>query len=139
MLTTPTDTQLKSLARAVACGRTVKSWAKRHCGDVDAVDEWCTLPEFIELVDAHRLQVVDHMSGSLMSHSASAIDQLLALSRESATDNVKLSAGRLLLDKWLRVSLRFEQSRKMAELKARVAVLEAKQKSRNTYGMTPPR
>jgi len=126
MLPPPTDDKLKSLAQAVAAGRSVKSWAKRHHTEVEVADAWCSLPEFDGLVDAHRLGVANRMSGALLARASAAIDQIFTTLRRSPAYPVKLSAGRMLMDNWLRVSLRFEQSKKMAELKARLVALEQK-------------
>jgi hypothetical protein len=126
MLPSSTDDKVRSLADAVASGRSAASWAKQHNIQAEVAENWCSLPEFTGLVDARRLQVTDRMSGKLMTQSAVAIDELLETLSLSSSDSFKLSAGRVLVNDWLRVSLRFEQSRKMAELKARVAVLEKK-------------
>jgi len=131
---------LKSLARAVARGRSPASWAKQHDSNLETVQEWRALPEFDGLVDAHRLRVVDLMSGTLMTGAQAAIDLIISASRHNATpaDTAKLSAARKLLDNWLRVSLRFEQSRKMAELKARIIAVEQKAKNQAPNGYWPP-
>ena len=124
MLSVPTDDKLKSLARTVARGRSATSWANRHNITVEAVDEWRALPEFSELIEAYRLRVVDRMTGKLTMQSTVAIDDLFDTFTRSPSYSAKQSSGRALVDNWLRISLRFEARRKLAEFNARMTKLE---------------
>jgi hypothetical protein len=122
------DTELESLARAVARGRSVTSWVRRHDAEVDiqVAHDLVSQPEFKTKVDAHRLHVADQMVGKLMTISTRSINQMFTASTRSPSDQVKLSAGRALLDKWLVISRRFDDSRQLAELKTQIAELEQK-------------
>ncbi len=64
------------------------------------------------------MRLADQLVGRLLRESASTIDQLVATSLYSTGDAARISAVRVLLDKWLGVSRRFEQTKKLAELKA---------------------
>ncbi len=135
MAPTPTDDKLKSLAQAVACGRTAQSWAVKHHTPVELADEWCMLPEFRGLVDAHRNRVHDRLSGKLMTRAEVAMDEIFTALRCGTTDHVKLRAGSILIDKWLQVSRRFEVRKRLAELTELLARLE--QESANMYKFVP--
>ncbi len=56
-----------------------------------------------------------------------AIDEIFRAVEHSPSYPGKLAAGRMLVNDWLRVSLRFEASRKLADLRARMAVYEQEQ------------
>ncbi len=55
------EEKVTHLARMVASGQSVRSWAKRNHCDVEMVLAWCAAPEFNEIVDEHRMRVADHM------------------------------------------------------------------------------
>jgi hypothetical protein len=124
------DQKLNSLARAVARGRTVSSWAVEHHTPVDVAGEWYALPEVRDRVDTLRLQAAERMSGKLLTRSAAAMEEFYTALKRCPDYPVKLSAGRTLVDNWLRVSTRFEHARKVVELKSRVALLEQKANAR---------
>jgi hypothetical protein len=112
------EDKVKHLARMVASGQSARSWAKQHHCDVEMVLAWCSLPEFNDVVDEHRLRVADHMVGKLMTRAESAIDHIFSASRYGPAEHVRIAAGQMLLEKWLGVSRRFVQTKKIAELKA---------------------
>ena len=129
------DDRFTSVARAVARGRSAASWAKLHNTPLAVADEWRTLPEFTKLVEDHRLQAADQMTGKLTTQSTVAIDDLFDAFTRSPSYAAKLTSGRMLVDNWLRISLRFEATRKLAEVKARVTILE--QNHRKSAGASP--
>jgi hypothetical protein len=127
MLESAIDDKMKSLAQAVASGRSSRSWAKQHRTEVELADEWHALPEFVQLVETHRLRAADRLTGRLLTRSTVAIDEIFRAVEHSPSYPGKLAAGRMLVNDWLRVSLRFEASRKLADLRARMAVYEQEQ------------
>jgi len=122
-----TDSEMHSLAQAVARGRTSASWARRHDADVAVARECCLLPEFKRLVEARRVGVADRMVGKLMTRSMASIDQLYAAAIRSPGWHVKLSACRTLVDRWLVISRRFDDWRQLAELKSQLTALEERE------------
>ncbi len=116
MSTMLTDILEKSLVVRVACGRSVRSWAKRHGVDVATACERSLENGFRKLVDITRLRVADRMVGKLTSGATFAIDQLIWLCRKSKSDTVRLSASRALLAHWLSVSRIFDTKSKIKEL-----------------------
>ncbi len=98
MSTMPIENQQKSLALGVACGRSVRSWARRHEIDFTTAYEWSVQKEFRLLVDRARLRVADFMVGRLVRAARLAIDQLVLLCTRSESDAVRLSASRAALD-----------------------------------------
>jgi hypothetical protein len=134
MIASPTDDMLRSLARAVARGQSTRSWAKQHHTQVELADAWRTLPEMSDLVETHRLQIVDRLNGKLLMQSTAAVDQSFTVSRRSPSDVAKISATRLLVDRWLSISLRFEATKKLADFRARMSVMENEQKNQASQG-----
>jgi hypothetical protein len=118
------NTDKESLARAVARGRSLASWARKHDAELDAVRAVSLLPEFRTLVQTHRLHVADRMVGKLMTLSTRSIDQMFAASIRSPSYHVKLSACRMLLDKWLVISRRFDDWKQLDDVKAQLTELE---------------
>ncbi len=138
MIASPTDDMLRSLARALARGQSTRSWAKQHHTQVELADAWRTLPDMSALVETHRLQIVDRLNGKLLMQSAAAVDQSFTVSRRSPSDFAKISVTRLLVDRWLSISLRFEARRKLAEFNARMDVLENEHKNQASQGYWMP-
>ena len=58
-LTTPHPAFVRGLARAVACGKSVESWARRREIDVNTALKWTLLPEFQALVEEYRVKSGD--------------------------------------------------------------------------------
>jgi hypothetical protein len=98
------DTLKKSLALSIACGKPVRSWAKRHNVDYRTAYEYSIQCEFRPLVELYRLRVADRMVGRLLRAARLAIRELLRLSTKSSSDTVRLSASREILSYWLKVS-----------------------------------
>ena len=73
------------------------------------------------------------MSGKLLTRSTVAVDQAFSVCRRSLSDSAKLSAGRMLVQNWLGVSLRFEAQKKLAEVTDRVTMIEKQYKSGNSH------
>jgi hypothetical protein len=132
MLESANDDKMKSFARAVASGRSSRSWAKEHRTDVELADEWRALPEFVKLVETHRLRAADRLTGRLLTRSTVAIDEIFRAVEHSPSYPGKLTAGRMLVNDWLRVSLRFEASRKLDDFRARMAVFEQEQQEQQS-------
>ena len=120
MSTMPIEIQQKSLALGVACGRSVRSWARRHEIEFTTAYEWSVQKEFRLLVDRARLRVADFMVGRLVRAAKSAIDQLVWLCTRSESDSIRLSASRALLDYWIKVDRHFVLHAKMDGIEVRL-------------------
>ena len=134
MSTMPIENQQKSLALGVACGRSVRSWARRHEIEFTTAYEWSVQKEFRLLVDRARLRVADFMVGRLVRAARLAIDQLVRLCTRSDSDAVRLSASRALLTYWMKVDTHFVLSAKMDEIEV---CLDERDKRKQT-GAWPP-
>ncbi len=120
MSTMPIEIQQKSLALGVACGRSVRSWARRHEIEFTTAYEWSVQKEFRLLVDRARLRVADSMVGRLVRATRLAIDQLVRLCTRSESDAIRLSASRALLDYWIKVDRHFVLHAKMDDIEVRL-------------------
>jgi len=133
MTTMSIDNQRESLALTVACGRSVKSWAKRHDVAIRRAFEWYMQSEFHKLVETARMRVVDRMVGRLLGGASRAITELVRLCTRSASDAIRLSASRALLAHWVKVSEHFELASRMT------AVEEHYERRQPTSGPWRPR
>jgi hypothetical protein len=134
MNTMPIENQQKSLALGVACGRSVRSWARRHEIEFTTAYEWSVQKEFRLLVDRARLRVADFMVGRLVRAARLAIDQLVLLCTRSESDAVRLSASRALLTYWMKVDRHFVLHAKMDGIEV---CLDERYKQKKT-GVWPP-
>jgi hypothetical protein len=127
-MTTLNDHILKRLAKALAQGQSVTTWARHHDVDPETAKHASLQPEFDQLVFDERAQVTSQLTGKLVKHTRSTIDQIIALARYSDDPNVKLSAGRMIMDYWLKVSDLLDQTKKIDELTAKLDAWEARAK-----------
>ncbi len=130
MSTMQSDSQQKSLALSIACGRTVRSWAKHH--EVDFTEAYDTSIEsgFLKLVETARLRVADRMVGRLTRGADVAIAQLVRLCTKSSSDSIRLSASRAILTHWLKVSQHFYVKVKIKALEEFLERIDNKVKAR---------
>jgi hypothetical protein len=108
----------KSLALGVACGRSVRHWAKRHSIDVDDAYGRAGERDFRQIVEGFRLRVVERVLGKMTAGIGIAVDQLVQLCKKSKSDGIRLSASRALVDIWLKVHAKFSQDVRLKELEA---------------------
>jgi hypothetical protein len=104
MNTTPVDSQRESLALSVACGRSVRLWAKHHDVEFTMAFEWYLQQEFRDLVELNRLRVADRLVGRLLRGAGLAVGQLIKLCTKCPSAAIRLSASRALLTHWITVS-----------------------------------
>jgi hypothetical protein len=69
MMLLENEVQRMSLALSVACGRSVRAWAKRHDVDYATAYECSIQNEFRALVDRFRLKVADPWSADCWERS----------------------------------------------------------------------
>ena len=120
------DNQLRGLARAIARGQSLASWANVHDAQIKVAEESCTLAEFKGFVEAHRLRVTDQVVGKLLATSQDSVDGIRAVSQRSPDDTARLSASRTLLDQWLKIAGRFHTATEIAAMKAELTLLNQK-------------
>jgi hypothetical protein len=113
MNTNESDKQKESLALEVACGRSLRLWAKRNGVDVQVAYGWSLTNAFRALVHVARLRVADRIVGTLLRSAQRAIKQLVRLCTEGESDAIQLSASSKLVDFWLVVSKEFHLEDRM--------------------------
>ena len=119
----PIEAFKRSLARAVARGRSVAAWAWNSDVDLEAAQAWSELREFRELVEKFRVEHADRMVGKIGQCVGRAIDRLVELSENSTKPNVALAATKAIIEKWIALAVYFEQEKKFKDMQARVKVL----------------
>jgi hypothetical protein len=138
MTTTLSESLQKSLALGIACGQSVRSWAKRHAVDCEATYEWSIQKECRELVELTRLRVADRMVGKLIRGVRLAIDQLVKMCTRSKSEAIRLSACRVLLTHWVPISRHFTVKGKMRLLEETIESWEKKTQSAPKTGPWHP-
>ena len=96
----------------------------------------CTSPQLGRLVDEYRLKATDQITGKLLGHSAEAIDEVFAALTRGRNHAAKFAAVRIILDNALRFWVRFDQTKTMHDLKAKVATMMQKRSS-PSFGGSP--
>jgi hypothetical protein len=136
-MSTIADNEKESLALSIACGRTVRSWAKQRDVDFTEAYELSIQNEFRRLVETARLRVADRMVGRLTRGADVAIAQLVRLCTKSASDSIRLSASRAILTHWLKVSQHFYVKVKIKALEEFLDQLDNKVKARDARRQSP--
>jgi hypothetical protein len=119
----PTHVFMRSLARAIARGGTVRRWAERKEVCPEVARGWTELPEFREFVEKWRLEHAERMVGKIGMCVGRAIDRLVELSENRANNSVCVTATKALIEKWIALSVHFVQEQKFQSLGARIDVL----------------
>jgi hypothetical protein len=118
-----------SLALTVACGRSVRGWARRHDVKYDTVYQWSIQHEFREIVEVARLRIADRMVGCLMRGAQVAIAELIKLCTRCASPAIRLSASRTLVTFWMEMHDHFDQAGTIRGMKQELADLKKERKT----------
>ena len=118
-----------SLALTVACGRSVRGWARRHDVKYDTVYQWSIQHEFREIVEVARLRIADRMVGCLMRGAQVAIAELIKLCTRCASPAIRLSASRTLVTFWMEMHDHFDQAGFIRQLKEDMLKLRKERKT----------
>ena len=118
----------KSLATGIACGRSVRLWARRHGVDFATAYDLSIQQEIRDLVFVARLRVADRLIGKLARAGLLAIDQLVKLCTKSASDSVRLSASRVILTEWRKISEFYDLNARLIEVEKIIAADKETQK-----------
>ena len=126
---------MRSLARAIARGRTYAGWAKSKDVSVDVAREWALLPEFRQRVEQWRLEHAERVVGKIAMCVERAIERLVELSEHSSNGSVCVAATKAIIDKWISTSVHFVQEQKFQSLDARMNVLIKARAAEKQTGM----
>ena len=111
---------MRSLARAVARGHTVRAWAIHNAVHPLSAQCWAELPDFRDIVDKIRVEHADRAVGKITGCALRAIERLVELSERAPTPSAQVTATRLILDKWVALSEYFDQGKKFLTFKPRI-------------------
>jgi hypothetical protein len=117
MIGESTNSQKLLLAVAIAEGVSVGKWASSNEVPERTAYHWAALPEVRAEVESIRRRALDEAVGRLAKHATWAVDGIVDLGDNAASESVKLSAFRAVLSDFIAVS-------NFAGLESRVAKLE---------------
>ena len=110
---------MRSLALAVARGRSIAAWGRAKEVPVEKARGWSELPEFRLLVEKVRLEHSERMVGKLARCVGRAIERLVELSENTRHPGVSLGATKAIIEKWIHTSEHFIQAFQLKDLIAR--------------------
>ena len=115
---------IRSLASAVAQGRTVDGWARDTDVSVEVAREWSERADFPGLVEECRREHAARMAKKIALAAAKAVDGLAAKPKKGAKSTGSLEAATALVEKWVELAMNNEQMKRIETLEERVRILE---------------
>jgi hypothetical protein len=112
-----TNSQKMLLAVAIAEGTAVAEWALRAGVPERTAYYWAAQPEVRAEVESIRRRALDEAIGRLAKRATWAVDRIVNLGENAASESVRLSALRAVMSDFIAVS-------NFAGLEVRVAALE---------------
>jgi hypothetical protein len=119
------DLRMRSLAAAVARGRTVKAWATHKNYSLEGAQALAERPEFPALVEECRIAAVKRTSEKILRSAQKAIDALgerPPQDKKAAAEALNAATG--LMEKWLELMASLDLMKKLDSLAERVRILE---------------
>jgi hypothetical protein len=113
--------QKANLALAMAGGSTVKAWADAHGVADRTARTWSNSPEVRDQVEAIRREILHCTIGRLSDNATAAVDEIVRLVKEAASEAVRLQAARSVLAELMVVSSYAALEGRMVELEGRIA------------------
>ena len=129
---------MRSLALAVARGRSVVAWGRAKDVPLEKARGWTELPEFRLLVEKVRLEHSERMVGKLARCVGRAIERLVELSENTRHPGVSLGATNAIIEKWIHTSEHFIQAFQLKDLIARAKDIQARTKAKTSYKFREP-
>ena len=111
-----TNSQKMLLAVAIAEGTSVATWASSN-GQERTAYRWAAEPEVRSEIESIRRRALDEAIGRLAKRATWAVDGIVQLGENAASESVRLSALRAVMSDFIAVS-------NFAGLEGRVAELE---------------
>jgi hypothetical protein len=115
------QSQKAALALAMAAGSTVKAWADAHGVPDRTARTWSNSPEVLDQVQAIRREVLHCAIGRLSDHATAAVDAIVRLVQQAASEAVRLQAARAVLADLMAVSHYAALDGRLAEVERRIA------------------
>jgi DNA repair exonuclease SbcCD ATPase subunit len=119
-----TELFMRSLAYAVGRGKSVASWARNFSISESSARKLTELPEFPALVEEARRKQAEKAVREVAGRTAKAIDALGAASQKKGFSKASLAEAKALLEKWAELTAKLDQGKEVADLRARIAMLE---------------
>jgi hypothetical protein len=110
-----------NLALAMAGGSTVKAWADANGVADRTARTWSKSPEVLDQVEAIRREVLDRTVGRLSDNATAAVDEIVRLVKDAASEAVRLQAARAVLADLMTVSSYAALEGRMAAVERRIA------------------
>jgi hypothetical protein len=120
----PQDSLIRSLASAVARGRTVADWARNADVAVATARGWSERSDFPQLVEKCRREHAERMVKKIAGAAAKAIEGMAANDSKKGDPKFSFEAAKAVVEKWVEVAMNLEQMKKIESLEERVRILE---------------
>jgi hypothetical protein len=118
-----TNSQKMLLAAAIAEGTSVEKWASENGVPERTAYHWAAQRDVRAEVESIRRRALDEATGRLARRATWAVDRIIELGGNAASESVRLSALRAVMSDFIAVS-------KFAGLEHRVAALEEESRER---------
>jgi len=118
-----TNSQKMLLAVAIAEGTPVEKWASTNGVPERTAYHWAAQPEVRAEVESIRRRALDEAIGRLAKRATWAVDGIVGLGENAASESVRLSAFRAVMSDFIAVS-------NFAGLEVRVTALEEQSSAR---------
>ena len=120
----PNHVLMRSLAEAIAFGRSVSSWAKSQDVLEETAQAWVELPEVQTFVEKCRVGHAERMVGKAAGYVERAMERLVELSEGARNPRIALAACKVIIKNWIDLSVHFVQERTYQWLVKRVKELK---------------
>jgi hypothetical protein len=118
-----TNSQKMLLAVAIAEGTPVEKWASTNSVPERTAYRWAAEPEIRSEIESIRRRALDEAIGRLAKRATWAVDGIVGLGENAASESVRLSAFRAVMSDFIKVS-------NFAGLEGRVTALEEQSSAR---------
>lgn len=118
------DFYLRSLARAVARGRTINAWIRHIAGAPEDVHERSRPNEFGELVNVYRLRAATRIIDEIILPAAKSMGVDVAEVAQKGNTNTSFEDAKALIENCVVLSMQLEQADKLESLAERVKNIE---------------
>jgi hypothetical protein len=114
----------ESLAQSIAAGSTIKAWASKNHKPYGTARSWSMQPRFKRRVAEIRCELVDRPIGLLTSALVEMTEGIIAIARNSQSDQVKLVAWGRIVDDLTKLTGLGELRATLAETRARLDAIQ---------------
>jgi hypothetical protein len=124
------DFYLRSLACAVARGRTINAWIRHVAGTAEGARECSQPAEIADLVNFYHLDAARKIIDEIIFPAAKSMGVEIADDVQEGNANISLEDAKALIERCVVLSMQLDEAEKLESLAERVRMLE---ESRDLY------